>query len=66
MASKAKSNRGAKKRFKLTGKGKVKYKRANRNHILTKNTSKQKRQRRHNRVLNKVDTPAVKRMLAGS
>ena len=33
---KMKSNSGAKKRFRMTGTGKVKFKRAYRNHILTK------------------------------
>jgi ribosomal protein L35 len=43
---KMKSNRSALKRVKQTGKGRFKVRRANRNHILTKNTTKIKRQRR--------------------
>ncbi len=40
---KMKTHRGAAKRFKLTANGKLKYRRANRNHILTKKSSKRKR-----------------------
>lgn len=43
---KMKSNRSSLKRVKRTGKGRFKVKHANRNHILTKNTTKIKRQRR--------------------
>ena len=41
---KMKSNSGAKKRFKLTGTGRVKRNKAYRRHILTKKTNKRKRQ----------------------
>ena len=37
---KMKTNRSAAKRFKITGKGKVKRRQANKSHILTKKTSK--------------------------
>ncbi|EMR04494.1 50S ribosomal protein L35 [Cesiribacter andamanensis] len=40
---KVKTNAGAKKRFKLTGTGKVKRKHAFKNHILTKKSTKRKR-----------------------
>lgn len=40
---KVKTKSGAKKRFKVTGSGKVKHKRAFKNHILTKKGTKQKR-----------------------
>jgi large subunit ribosomal protein L35 len=40
---KVKTKSGAKKRFKVTGTGKVKHKRAYKNHILTKKETKQKR-----------------------
>ncbi|MBW3545357.1 MAG: 50S ribosomal protein L35 [Bacteroidetes bacterium] len=40
---KVKTNSGAKKRFKLTGTGKVKRKHAFKNHILTKKSTKRKR-----------------------
>ena len=40
---KIKTNSGAKKRFQLTGSGKIKRKHAYKSHILTKKTTKQKR-----------------------
>ncbi|AHM58555.1 50S ribosomal protein L35 [Flammeovirgaceae bacterium 311] len=40
---KVRTNSGAKKRFKLTGTGKVKRKHAFKNHILTKKSTKRKR-----------------------
>ncbi len=40
---KVKTNSGAKKRFALTGSGKIKRKHAFKSHILTKKTKKQKR-----------------------
>ena len=40
---KIKTNSGAKKRFALTGTGKIKRKHAFKSHILTKKTKKQKR-----------------------
>ena len=40
---KVKTNSGAKKRFTLTGTGKIKRKHAYKSHILTKKTKKQKR-----------------------
>lgn len=43
---KMKTKRAAAKRFSLTGNGKVKYKKMNLRHILTKKTSKRKRQLR--------------------
>ena len=43
---KLKTHKGAKKRFKVTGNGKVLYAKKNRRHILTKKTTKRKRQLR--------------------
>ncbi len=53
----------AKKRFTLTGTGKVKRKHAFKSHILTKKTTKQKRNLTHTGVMSEVDTRAVKLML---
>jgi large subunit ribosomal protein L35 len=61
---KLKTNSGAKKRFALTGTGKVKRKHAFKSHILTKKTKKQKRNLTHTAIVNAVDTKGVKRMLA--
>lgn len=65
--SKLKSHSGAGKRFKITGSGRIKRRRAFRNHILTKKSPKQKRRLRTTDVLLKpCDQKAVKRMLMGS
>jgi len=59
---KAKTHSGAAKRFKKTSSG-YKHKHANKSHILTKMTTKRKRQLRGTSTLNIADTPAVDRML---
>ena len=60
---KLKTKSGAKKRFKVTGSGKVKRKRAYARHILTKKTTKQKRRLGHKVTVKKVDESNVKLML---
>lgn len=60
---KMKTNRGAAKRFKRTGTGKLKRRRANRNHILTKKAQKRKRQLRGTPAVGHSDQPAIDRML---
>lgn len=60
---KLKTNRGAAKRFKATGSGKVKRNQAHHRHILTKKTQKRKRDLRHSTVVAKADLPLVKRLL---
>lgn len=59
---KAKVHSGAAKRFKKTAAG-YKHKRAFKSHILTKMTTKRKRQLRGTSTLNVSDQPLVKRML---
>jgi len=54
---------GAKKRFTLTGTGKIKRKHAFKSHILTKKTTKQKRNLTHRALVSKADTTNVKEML---
>jgi len=61
---KMKTNSGAKKRFALTGTGKIKRKHAFKSHILTKKTTKQKRRLTHVELVNTVDVRAVKMLLA--
>ncbi len=61
---KMKSISGAKKRFTLTGTGKVKRKHAYHSHILTKKTKQQKRNLDHFATVEKVDQKRVKAMLA--
>ena len=60
---KTKTNSGAKKRFKLTGTGKVKRKHAYKSHILTKKTKKQKRNLTHFSLVSSVDEKRVKALL---
>lgn len=59
---KMKVHSGAAKRFKKTAAG-YKHKRAFKSHILTKMTTKRKRQLRGTRVLNLSDASLVDRML---
>ena len=61
---KVKTNSGAKKRFALTGSGKIKRKHAFKSHILTKKTKKQKRNLTHFGLVAKADTHEVKQLLA--
>ncbi len=60
---KMKTNRGAAKRFKRTGTGKLKRGSSNRRHILTKRSQKSKRQLRGLHAVNPSDTNSVYRML---
>ena len=61
--AKLKTNSGAKKRFTLTGSGKIKRKHAYHSHILTKKTKKQTRNLDHFALIEKVDVNRVKEML---
>ena len=61
---KIKTNRGAAKRFKVSGSGAIKRGQSHRRHILTKKTTKRKRQLRTPSQLHKVDTAAVRRMMS--
>ena len=60
---KLKSKRGAVKRFKLTGGGKVKRSKAYASHLLTSKTTKRKRNLRKNVVVDKRDSRNVKRLI---
>lgn len=60
---KVKTKSGAKKRFKLTGTGKIKRKHAFKSHILTKKETKQKRALTHMGLVHKADQSRVKDML---
>ena len=61
--AKLKTNSGAKKRFTLTGSGKIKRKHAYHSHILTKKTKKRKRNLDHFALLEKADYNRVNEML---
>ena len=58
-----KTNSGSKKRFTLTGTGKVKREHAFKSHILTKKTKKQKRNLTHIALVASVDEKRVKALL---
>ena len=60
---KMKTNSGAKKRFALTGTGKIKRKHAFKSHILTKKTKKQKRNLTHFSLVADADVNNVKHLL---
>lgn len=60
---KLKTNSSAKKRFKLTGSGKIKRKHAFKSHILTKKGTKQKRNLTKSGLVAKTDLSNVKAML---
>jgi large subunit ribosomal protein L35 len=60
---KMKTNAGAKKRFTITGSGKIKRKHAYKSHILTKKSTKRKRNLRYFSVVNKADEKNVKLLL---
>jgi large subunit ribosomal protein L35 len=60
---KTKTKSGAKKRFKLTGTGKIKRKSAFKSHILTKKSTKAKRNLTRTHLVSKADTANVKLML---
>jgi len=60
---KLKSKRGAAKRFKRTGGGGFKRSRSHLRHILTKKSTKRKRQLRGVTTVNASDTEALRRML---
>jgi large subunit ribosomal protein L35 len=60
---KLKTKSGAKKRFKVTGTGKIMHKHAFKNHILTKKETKQKRRLSSKAVVKKSDMRNVKAML---
>ena len=60
---KVKTKSGAKKRFKLTGSGKIKRKHAFKSHILTKKTTKQKRNLTKATLVDPADVANVKLML---
>jgi large subunit ribosomal protein L35 len=63
---KMKTNRGAAKRLRRTGTGKIKRMRANKSHILTKKSKKRKRRLRSATLVSAGDLKRMKRLLPGS
>ena len=60
---KAKTKSGAKKRFQVTGSGKIKRKHAYKSHILTKKGTKQKRKLTKTGYVNPSDVKSIKAQL---
>jgi len=60
---KLKTHRGAKKRFKVTGKGKVVHSKAYKNHKLTKKSAKRKRMLGKKGLIDPADKGRVETML---
>ena len=60
---KLKTNSGAKKRFTLTGTGKIKRRHAYHSHILTKKTNKQKRNLGHIAIVTPADNKRIRTLL---
>ncbi|MCL2805125.1 MAG: 50S ribosomal protein L35 [Treponema sp.] len=60
---KMKTKKSAAKRFSFTGTGKVKYKKQNLRHILTKKSSKRKRGLRKPGILSEDNVPVIRKQL---
>ena len=58
-----KTKSGAKKRFKVTGSGKLKRKHAFKSHILTKKETKQKRNLTKSSLVHKSDEKNIRKMI---
>ncbi|WOC39746.1 50S ribosomal protein L35 [Polaribacter sp. HL-MS24] len=61
---KMKTKSSAKKRFKVTGSGKIKRKHAFKSHILTKKSKKRKLRLTHDTLVHKSDVSNIKQQLA--
>jgi large subunit ribosomal protein L35 len=61
--NKMKTHRGAAKRFRMTGSGKLKRNKAYKSHILNKKTAKRKRGLRQATTLTSADLTRIKRSL---
>ncbi len=60
---KMKTHRGAAKRFKVSGSGKLRRRQANTSHILTKKSPKRKRRLARDADVHPSDAPRIKRLL---
>ncbi|RKD32528.1 50S ribosomal protein L35 [Thermohalobacter berrensis] len=60
---KMKTHRGAAKRFKKTGSGKIKRYKAYKSHILTKKTAKRKRNLRKSSTVSSADEKRISKIL---
>ncbi len=62
---KVKSHRAARKRMKLTAKGKIKKRSAFTSHLLSNRSAKRKRQLRKGSILSDKDTKNIKKLISG-
>jgi large subunit ribosomal protein L35 len=60
---KTKTHSGAKRRFKLTGSGKVIRRKAGKNHLLEHKATKRTRRLDGNALVSEADTPMIKKLL---
>jgi large subunit ribosomal protein L35 len=60
---KMKTHRGAAKRFKVTGTGKLKRNKAFKRHILTKKSAKTKRNLRQSAIMDSTNSKVMKKLL---
>jgi large subunit ribosomal protein L35 len=60
---KMKTDKGAAKRFKITGTGKIRRRKANRSHLLEKKSSRRTRRLGREITVSKADTREIKRLL---
>jgi large subunit ribosomal protein L35 len=60
---KLKTHKGAKKRFKITGKKKIVHNKAYKSHLLTKKSAKRKRKLRKEDLVKDSDKSRIKKML---
>ena len=60
---KLKTHKGAKKRFKITGKKKIVHNKAYKSHLLTKKSAKRKRKLRKKDLISDSDQSRIKKML---
>lgn len=60
---KMKTKSGAKKRFTFTGSGKIKRKHAFKSHILTKKSTKRKRNLTYSAIIDKADEKRIRTLL---
>ena len=63
---KQKTHKGTKKRFRLTGNGKVKHRSAGTSHLASRMTAKRTRQLRGTTVLSSAASKAIVKALAGN
>lgn len=60
---KMKTHRGAAKRLRVTGTGKVAYRKSGKSHLLSKKTAKRKRSLRQGGIIGPADKKRMKRLI---